>query len=280
VREGLVLDKDPVLAGEVAELRHYLGRPEVFALPAISTTNFANIPGVLGSLPAYGDGPEVAIGVDSEARHFAPSIRPQVADALQTMATAELHIGLHAAGDLGRTRLERSAELLEGARQLLAPFVIGERGFLLSGRSRAEAGVIIGNPVQRRMTVGRQQRHEMIDGPLGRTFMTLGRLAMAEGDELGMCYLGTAHDRLFSGGDKVSQVRNVMYMMIAERGRDNRLGQLGWNLGRLAWGLTAATARAVTRRGQGEAWRVAGSLGKHLLTKKRAFAARISPQAL
>lgn len=184
--------------------------------------------------------------------------RPQAARCLAMYGALKVKAALSTPESGERQqKLAEAKHALHAGRQLLAPFIASEPGYLLSAISRGE-----GNPVQRHMTVGRRQRHELINGPFANILSMLGRIAMAEGDTEGTARLGTAHDVYLGGSDKAGQTRNIMYMMLCERSQGLRIGRLGWNALRLSGALATATLRR-----QFGAWRVAGKMGGRLLRR-------------
>ncbi|HJQ08179.1 MAG TPA: hypothetical protein VJ836_01710 [Candidatus Saccharimonadales bacterium] len=217
------------------------------------------------------------IYIESGLYHFRPSSRPQAARVLGVQGMAYLKSALtHRPGSvLGGEGLDKARRTLEAARRLVAPFVVSEPGYQLSTVKRREAEDTNGNPVRRHMTVGRHQRHELIKGSFAHALSSLGRIALAEGNEAGIARLGEAHDVYLASSDKVGQTRNIMYMLMNERARDSRVGQLGYNGLRLTWALTAAAVR-----GQFHAWKVAARMAPHVLTQSRAQRARTDWRAV
>lgn len=219
-------------------------------------------------------GEQVGAGVEGEGvvvlrgvryRVHAPE-RPQVAGCLAMYGALKAKAALSVTNSDVRGRLLGEAKhALHTGRQLLAPFVASEPGYVLSAVDRGE-----GNAVQRHMSIGRRQRHEFVNGPFANTLSMLGRIAMVEGDTAGTARLGAAHDVFLAGSDKVGQTRNIMYMMLWERSQGMRVGRLGWNAFRLMGALGAATLRR-----QFGAWKVAAKMSKSLAgsgSAKRAIA--------
>lgn len=283
-REGIMLHYDPAVARRLRQFDARIDRPGSFSWAHYSGLEI----GIGTSLLSLGrrverHEPDNAAIVTSRGLRYRieQSSQPQAASVLALMGRAALRSALappdssfFAPPDEFRG-VAYVRSIFEQARRLVAPFAVGEPGYLLSGGKRRDKGDARGNAVQRNMTVGRKQRHELVQAPLAGAMSGLGRIALLEQDSPDVAYLGLAHDYYRAGSDKKGQVRNIMYMLMAERSRENRTGQIGWNVFRLGEALLSATWR-----GQFGAWKVAARMAGSILTKHRAEAARTDYRAV
>jgi len=204
--------------------------------------------------------------INSKQYTFPRVFHVQAAQVLYVQGLAKFKTSLQENG-----RLERAKFLLESSRSLLAPFIALEPDYRLS----SQGGIAVDN-WERTAIVDTRQQHRLIKETFARTLSVSGRLALAQDDRPNWDLLEEAHTYFMAGTDKIGQVRNAFYMLMAERNQHESPAQIDRQIGRIGVAMMAAVAR-----GQGvSAWRVASALGPHVRNRAKAEAAVVNPDAL
>jgi hypothetical protein len=204
--------------------------------------------------------------IESRQYVFPRAYHVQAARVLYAQGLAKFKTSLAANG-----RLERAKFLLESSRSLLAPFVALEPTYRLNSQ-----GPIAVGDWERTATVDTRRQYIAIKSAFARTLSVSGRIALAQDDLPNWDLLEEAHGYFRASDDKVGQVRNAFYLLMAEQNRGGLHADVDRQIGRIGISLASAIAQ---RQGLG-AWRVASALKGHVLTPAKAAAALTDVRAV